>query len=255
MKKIPVIWLIAGTSEGRRLIKDLAGVQVKILVSVATTYGADLIEAQANVTVQAARLDLAAMQEFLRTNKPDCVVDATHPYATIVTNTVRAACQSLGYDYLRLLRPASCVTDCIEVDSYQDAVEFLSHTKGNIFLTTGSKTLELFTAVPQFAERTTLRVLPMVSSLEKALSLGYQAGKIICMQGPFSEEVNVALFKSAKTKFVVTKDSGNAGGFEAKKRAAQASGAQLVVIRRLPGENGAGYEETLATLRQLCSAN
>ena len=32
----PVIWLIGGTSEGRRLIKELAGLSVQLFVSVAT---------------------------------------------------------------------------------------------------------------------------------------------------------------------------------------------------------------------------
>ena len=42
----PVIWLIGGTSEGRRLIKELAKLPVELYVSVATDYGASLIEPQ-----------------------------------------------------------------------------------------------------------------------------------------------------------------------------------------------------------------
>lgn len=47
----PVIWLIGGTSEGRNLIKALASLDIMLYVSVATEYGAGLIEAQDNVQV------------------------------------------------------------------------------------------------------------------------------------------------------------------------------------------------------------
>ena len=46
----PVIWLIGGTSEGRRLIKELAKLPVELYVSVATDYGASLIEPQPGMT-------------------------------------------------------------------------------------------------------------------------------------------------------------------------------------------------------------
>ena len=88
----PVIWLIGGTSEGRRLIKELTGLPVQLYVSVATEYGASLIEPQDNTIVMAERMDLAAMKAFLKEKQPEYVVDATHPYATVVTATVQQAC-------------------------------------------------------------------------------------------------------------------------------------------------------------------
>ena len=66
----PVIWLIGGTSEGRRLIKELAKLPVELYVSVATDYGASLIEPQPGMTVMAERMDLAAMRAFIREHRP-----------------------------------------------------------------------------------------------------------------------------------------------------------------------------------------
>lgn len=88
----PVIWLIGGTTEGRRLIKEIGRLQVELYVSVATEYGAELIEPQPNLTVMAERMDLEAMKAFLAAKRPACVIDATHPYATVVTATVKQAC-------------------------------------------------------------------------------------------------------------------------------------------------------------------
>ena len=52
-------------------------------------YGAGLIDEHNNVKVLPERMDLTAMCSFLAQHKPDCVIDATHPYATVVTQTVK----------------------------------------------------------------------------------------------------------------------------------------------------------------------
>ena len=131
MNKKPLIWLIAGTSEGRKLIKALEASNVDIIASVATEYGASLIEPQHNLKVIAERMDLAEMMNFIQNNKPDCVIDATHPYAVVVTKTIKEACDATNSQYLRYLRQESSTDDCIQLDSYQEAVEFLNHVDGN----------------------------------------------------------------------------------------------------------------------------
>lgn len=245
----PVIWLIGGTSEGRALIKALANFNVELFVSVATDYGAELIEKQDNLTILAERMDLEKMQAFLLEHKPACVIDATHPYATIVTATVQKACALEKTKYLRLLRPVGEAGDYIIAKDFSEAVELLNNLEGNIFLTTGSKNLKDFTGVENYKERIALRVLPMESSLQSALELGYKPANIVCMQGPFSKELNVATLKKFNSKFMVTKDSGEVGGFLEKVAAAQEAGAKLVVIGRITEEQGESYEEILKYLR------
>ena len=246
----PVIWLIGGTSEGRALIKALANFNVELFVSVATDYGAELIERQDNLTILAKRMDLEKMRAFLQEHKPDCVIDATHPYATIVTATVQKACALEKTKYLRLLRPVGEAGDYIIVKDFSEAVELLNNLEGNVFLTTGSKNLKDFTAVENCKERIALRVLPMESSLQSALELGYKPAHIVCMQGPFSKELNVATLKKFNSKFMVTKDSGEVGGFFEKVTAAQEAGAKLIVIGRTTEEQGESYEEILKYLRE-----
>lgn len=245
----PVIWLIGGTSEGRALIKALANFNVELFVSVATDYGAKLIERQDNLTILAERMDLEKMGAFLQEHKPDCVIDATHPYATIVTATVQKACTLENTKYLRLLRPMGEAGDYIIAKDFSEAVELLNNLEGNVFLTTGSKNLKDFTGVENYKERIALRVLPMESSLQSALELGYKPANIVCMQGPFSKELNVATLKKFNSKFMVTKDSGEVGGFFEKVTAAQEAGAKLVVIGRTTEEQGESYEEILKYLR------
>jgi precorrin-3B C17-methyltransferase len=52
------------------------------------------------------------------------------------------------------------------------------------------------------------------------------------MQGPFSQAFNEALWRDWKIDCVVTKDSGDAGGYQAKAAAAQALAIPLLVIKR-----------------------
>lgn len=246
----PVVWLIGGTSEGRALIKAMADLPIELFVSVATDYGASLIEPQDNLTILAERMDLPRMQTFLQNHRPACVIDATHPYAAIVTATVQEACALEKAKYLRLLRPVGNTEDCITVADFNEAVELLNHLEGNIFLTTGSKNLKDFTGVVDYKERIALRVLPMESSLQSALSLGYKPANVVCMQGPFSKEMNIATMKKFGSKFMVTKDSGSVGGFEEKLAAAKEAGAKVIVVGRATEEQGEGYEGILEYLRK-----
>ena len=125
----------------------------------------------------------------------------------------------------------------------------LSHTTGRIFLTTGSKDLDIFAAVPDYRERIYLRILPLPSSLERALNLGYDPAHMICMQGPFSADLNAAMFVQTQAAYVVTKDSGQAGGYGEKEEGARRAGAVLIVVKRM-AERGISLEDVVKRLRQ-----
>ena len=77
-----------------------------------------------------------------------------------------------------------------------------------------------------------VRVAPDPASLERALRLGIPRAHLCVMQGPFSKEFNETLWRNWDIDCVVTKDSGEAGGFLAKADAAQAMGATLIVVER-----------------------
>jgi precorrin-6Y C5,15-methyltransferase (decarboxylating) len=86
----------------------------------------------------------------------------------------------------------------------------------------------------------------MADSLKKALDLGFQGSNIICMQGPFNKEINTATLKIIDAKFLVTKDSGDAGGFEEKVSAALSLGCKVIAISRPVQEDGYTLDEVLS---------
>lgn len=236
------VWIAGGTTEGRELALYASSLGIPTYVTVATAYGASLLPPQPSLTVLARPMDQQRMEKFLQEVHPSLVIDATHPYAVDVTQCLQQACADQAVPYSRVVRPSQGDREgAVFVHSFAEAVELLSQTEGNIFLTTGSHHLEDFTHVPDYAKRLYIRILPFGRSLTQALELGYAPSHIICMQGPFSEALNAAMFQQVQAACVVTKDSGKAGGFPEKAAAAKEAGAMLLVIQR-PQEQGVSLD-------------
>lgn len=235
------VWITGGTTEGRLLAEYAAGLSLTVYISVATAYGASLLPQADNVIVVQQRMNRQDMAAFAKEHAIRLVIDATHPYAAEVTSNIQEICRTAGIAYCRVVRSDTVIGNAATVSSMDEAAEMLSHTEGSIFLTTGSKDLHIFASVPQYRERIYLRILPLPSSLERALSLGYDPAHIICMQGPFSADLNAAMFTQARASYVVTKNSGTAGGYEEKAEGARRAGAALIVVQHA-GEAGISLE-------------
>ena len=140
--------LFAGTTEGRILanwLDEQSGVTG--IVCVATEYGAELLEEEMSLkhlTVHCGRLDEGAMEAFLKKESPSLVIDATHPYAQVVTANIRKACEKYpDICLLRCLRKESedeakdskgDKNGIIHVKNTAEAVRYLSEKEGNIFV-------------------------------------------------------------------------------------------------------------------------
>lgn len=247
------ICIFAGTTEGRRLAEFLSVQPVSVTACVATEYGETLLPDAENLRVLAGRMPIGDIKEMLEKTPFDLVIDATHPYAASITESISSACLATGTEYLRLLREASCLKGVlgggiVYVDDAEQAVGFLNTVEGNIFLTTGSKEISKYSKLNGFGERVYARVLPAEASLKACLDAGLGPSHIIAMQGPFSEEMNAAMLKAVSALWLVTKDGGAAGGFGAKISAAEKAGVRTVVIGRPPQRDGVSFEETLDIL-------
>ena len=245
------ICIFAGTSEGRSLIEALSGRGAAITACVATEYGEVLLGSHPDVRILAGRMNVEEMTTLMRAESFDVVVDATHPYADVVTQNIAAACREVGASYLRLLRGSSMAEgDGAFVPDVEACVQYLRSTGGNILLTTGSKQLPQFCEYPDLRERIYARVLPMQASLQTCSDCGIAPDHIIAMQGPFDEELNCAMLRAVNARYMVTKDTGGAGGYGAKIAAAKRAGAQAVVIGRPAQVDGLSPDEMLAHLEK-----
>lgn len=244
------VLIFAGTTEGRKLTQYLLGKGIDIYVCVATEYGESLLPEGDNLTVSHERMNAEQMEKVIREYQPDYVIDATHPYASEVTENIKEACRMAGKEYLRLIRESSETRDCVCVDNIEEAVTFLEHTEGNILAATGSKELGAYTRLKDYEDRVFARVLSLADVVKKCEDLKITGRHLICMQGPFSAELNLAILKQYDIKWFVTKESGKAGGFPEKCEAAEAAGAKLVVVGRPAVEKGYYLEEMCEFLRK-----
>ena len=243
------ICVFAGTTEGRELVEFLSTQPVSVTACVATDYGETLLSPKENLTISAQRLTVIEMEELFGREQFNLVVDATHPYASVVTENIAAACKATGTEYLRLQRSGAVAPEnAVFAADIAEAVSYLNSVEGNLLLTTGSKELHKFTSIKGFAGRVYARVLPMEESLRLCESAGLKPAHILAMQGPFSREMNVAMLKSVDAQFLVTKDSGSKGGFEEKQAAAQEAGAKLIVIGRPPQREGLNFAKVVSFL-------
>ena len=241
------ILLFGGTTEGREIAEAFSDCAITIHVSVATDYGETLVSPASNIRIISGRKDTDGIENLIREIKPALIIDATHPYATEVTNAVKQAAGRTNTELIRVLRKADGKgTDgCICVSDTDEAVMYLNGTSGNILLTTGSKELLHYTAVNAFEERIYARILPLRDAVENANALGFSGNHLICMQGPFSEDMNIALLRMTNAKYLVTKDTGEQGGFSEKISAAKKCGAVPVIIRRPTEESGISTDECI----------
>jgi len=234
------IILFAGTTEGRLIAELLSRLKVDSRVCVTSEYGAQLLPEHSCIRVSQAPLEKMEMEQLIRDENPEAVIDATHPYAVNVTGNIKEACKTDGVNYIRVIReePTGETKGAVYTDSLEEAIEYLKHRDGNILLTTGSKYINAFTVLPGYQERVYGRVIPAVESITASTGCGIPASHLICMQGPFSVEMNQALIRQFNIKYLVTKESGATGGFPEKLAAAEDCGITAVIIGRPERETG-----------------
>lgn len=244
------IFIFSGTTEGRELTTQLAERGYDCTVSVATEYGCEVMGMQDNVSVRTGRLNREQMCMNFRQKSYLCVIDATHPFAGVVSDEIKRACEQEGLPYLRFCRPTEWESIektqgglSLSFDTAWEAASWLKEREGKILLTTGSKDLSLIAGVIADPSRLYVRVLPGVESLQACEKAGIPKPQIIACQGPFSVEMNTALLHFSGARFLLTKETGRAGGFPEKMEAAYACQVQPVVIRNPENRNPSGEAE------------
>lgn len=233
MKKVLVF---AGTTEGRELAELLADSNIKCSVCVATDYALELMNDK-RLDVNCGRLTEEEMEVLMRDGKFDVVVDATHPYAQIVSQNVRQAADKESISLIRLLRSTESAEEgFVSFKTHEECSAWLSFQTGNILLTTGSKDLGSYAKNETIKNHLFVRVLPGEESIRLCTANGITGRQIIAMQGPFSAQMNECILREYSIDWMVTKISGHAGGFEEKVEAAKKAGVGVCAILP-PSEN------------------
>jgi precorrin-6A/cobalt-precorrin-6A reductase len=229
---------MSGTKEGREIIGLLKDAGYRVIATSVTSYGSALSEAAGADVVLTGSFDYEGLADLIYKYDVDCIVDATHPFALEASRNAVRACRESGRSYLRFERkpiplPSSSLVYLSK--DFREAGEIASKLGSNIFYTAGIKNLSTFLDSAQ-RRNVIVRVVPQPEAIKKCIELGVPVENIIAAQGPFTKELNIAMFREYKADVVVTKESGKEGGADTKVEAALDLNVPIVVIERPKSE-------------------
>ena len=225
-------WVIGGTTESVMVAQAIAENKFSCIVTVTTVTAVKLYPVLPNLRIRVGQLKEFQIHEFIQQEKIIAIVDASHPYAIAISETVIKIAQSLQIPYLRYERAALLPNKNItELENFETLLtgNYLTHQR--VLLTIGYKILPKF-KVWQAQATLFARILPSVESLQVALESGFTSDRLIAIRPPISIELEKALWQQWNISLVVSKASGQAGGEEIKQTVSQLLGIPLMIIAR-----------------------
>ena len=170
---------------------------------------------------------------YLAAERIDMVIDATHPFAAIISGNAGGACAATGVPQLMLLRPEwhpDPEDRWLDVGSLGEAAALVPTIAHRVFLTTGPGGIEAF------GESDCWFLVRLFAPPSTPLPL--REHEMIVARPPFTREDERELMLRHRIEALVTKNSG--GPTEAKLAAARDLGVRVVMIRRPPPAGYAG---------------
>lgn len=241
-----MILVMSGTEEGREIVERLNDKGENIVTTVATEYGREIYKRMGlgDLCIQ-GRLDAKELSELIRNKNVHTLIDATHPYATQASLNAITASEESGIKYIRFQRSASVTEGGGAGDTAIDKLRFVhlvadmdeavswcaKSDMKRILLTTGFSAAEKFAKLKDDKE-IFIRILPMPVHIEQCIDMGIKPSNILALQGPFSIELNTAIYNQYNIDVVITKDSGKTGGVPEKIQSASEAEIDIVIIKR-----------------------
>ncbi len=183
------------------------------------------------------------LARYIRRRGVRLVIDATHPYAAVISEHAAEACRRSGVDRLQLLRPPwprRADDDWISVACARASAGKLEPGQ-RVFLTTGRRDLAVYAAVDDawFLVRLVEPVEPSRLPPRSEVQLA---------RGPFDVASELRLMRQHRIDTLVAKNSGG-GATYAKIEAARRLRMPVLMIERPPAPTGprvASAEDVLA---------
>jgi precorrin-6A/cobalt-precorrin-6A reductase len=239
------ILILGGTAEARALAERLAPRRdLDVTLSLA---GRTAAPARQAVPVRVGGFGGAAgLTDYLRREHVDVLVDATHPYASIISANAVVATRAVDVCLIALRRPAwepVAGDRWIEVEDVGSAVEALGQTPRRVFVTLGRNELAPLQSAPQH-----FYLIRSVDPVVPPLALPH--AQYVTARGPFAAADERTLMATHRIELVIAKNSGGAATY-GKVEAARALGVVVVMLRRPAASNATavhGIDEALIAL-------
>ena len=221
-----MILILGGTTEGRLAVKvaDEAGSPYYY-----STRGIQQEIACRNGIHLTGGMDVEAMTSFCIHHQIRLLVDAAHPFAVGLHQTVHETAIRLNLPVVRVERSyPERATDIVWCEDYEDAVCQLEKDRIHSLLSlTGVQTIGKLRGY--WAKHPCwFRILKRDESLALARSQGFDEQRIVYYQAEDEE----SLLKRLTPQAILTKESGETGGFQQKIDAARMLGIPVYVVKR-----------------------
>ena len=184
-------------------------------------------------TIISGAMDAEAMQAFCREHDIRLIIDAAHPFAAQLHETIAATCSKLEIPvirYERIYPPRD--PDITWIDDYNELQAILptlkEETKGifTLLATTGVQSISKLKPLEAQGIKVYYRILPRESSIALARAQGASDEQL-----SFYEDSNQI---TVDADAILMKESGLSGGFTEKVEAAREKGMRVIAIKR-PG--------------------
>ncbi|MGX7705062.1 cobalt-precorrin-6A reductase [Methylobacterium sp. Gmos1] len=220
------ILILGGTTEAAGLVRLLAGrPDYDVTLSLAGRTAAPLaLPARTRIGGFGGAEGLAAT---LRDDRIAALIDATHPFARVISRNAALASRAAGVPLLAVRRPPwrqVAGDDWCEVDSVAGAVPALGEAPRRVFLTVGRLELAAFAAAPR--HRYLVRTIEPVGDALPGIDV-----TAIEARGPFGPAEEEDLMRRHGVEVLVTKNSGGAATY-GKIAAARSLGLPVVIVRQ-----------------------
>ncbi len=185
---------------------------------------------------------------FLRMERIEALIDATHPFAAQMSAHAREACAQTGVPRLVFSRPPWTPgegDDWIEVASIEEAVAALGEKPHRVFLTQGRLQLAAFAAAAQH--------FYLVRAIDEPAELALLPNrKFVSARGPFALEDELELLREEGIEILVSKNSGGEAT-SAKLLAARILRIPVVLVARPPAGDATEVFQLAEVLRWIVS--
>ena len=246
----PRLLILGGTAEGRALAEAAEarfGPALTVISALAGRTRAPLLPAgEVRIGGFGGTEGLA---NYLRDERIDLLIDATHPFATQISAQACEAAARAETQRLALVRPPWRPIPgdrWIEVDTVEAAPAAIPDGAERVFLTVGVRSLAPFASRPDL-----WFLVRLVDAPAEPIPLAQL--RLICARGPFAEDDERALLTEHGIDCLVTRASGG-DATAAKLAAARALGLPVVMVRRPPpppsGDHASSLEDALAWIEE-----
>ena len=213
-----MILVFGGTTEGRKAVEVLEEGGSPYYYSTKT--GEQDLTLHHGQRIDGA-LDAEAMQTFCRENDIRLIVDAAHPFATLLHQTIAEVSDALKIPAIRYERIFPERDASLEwFDSYEQVPRDIK----SLLATTGVQSISKLKPLEAKGVKVYYRILNRESSIALAQKQGAKMEQLCYFEDP--KEVPV------EADAILLKESGLSGGFQEKVDAAKAKGMRIFVLKR-----------------------